>query len=293
MSLSHENKLRFAQLVKENKSILFGRHSPTLTNHDKFAKWKSIYDELVSHGAVIKDVVHLRNTMWGNLKRSTIIKRNANAKTGAAGGKRYTEVDHVVLDILDQNSAYLAGLGQNDEPPLFGSGDGLGHAAGRGSDASLLDVTSESNFNLGMTFATRGPSFPTPGPSFVTPHPPASRLPLQQPAARSSTPVDLETEEAGIQAAVALKKRKRGPPTSLWTEDAYKALKLKKIQKDMEEQELRMDLMRGQIEEARQRAEAEKQRAAFFMKAGLAFDSNHVFQIRSLDQGANEYNFKM
>ena len=268
--LSKENKLRLVQLVNENKALLFGKHGPNLTNNNKLAKWKSIYDELVSHGAVIKDVQYLRDTTWDNLKRSTVKKRNNYANTGAAGGKRYTEVENTILEILDLNSAYLSGLGQEDIAPTFV--DATGHAP----DASFLDITTQSNFNIGASFSA-------PSASFATPHPP-----LQRPE-RSSTPV--ESDLAGTQSTAIPKKRKRGPPTTLWADDTYKEFKMKKIEKDLEEQEIKIELMKIQIVEAhqkveaeKQRCEAEKQRALYYAKARLESGSNPELQMRSQEQ---------
>jgi len=71
----------------------------------------------------------------------------------------------------------------------------------------------------------------------------------------------------------------------LWSDDSYKDLKMKAMEKDIEEKELRMELIRCQIEESRQRAQAEKDRSLFFSKAGLALNRSSEFQIRSTREG--------
>jgi hypothetical protein len=47
----------------------------------------------------------------------------------------------------------------------------------------------------------------------------------------------------------------------------------------LEEQELRVQLMRMQVEESRLRGEAEKEHAEFFQKAGLALENAYDLQI--------------
>jgi hypothetical protein len=55
----------------------------------------------------------------------------------------------------------------------------------------------------------------------------------------------------------------------------------------LEEQELRMQLMKMQVEESRLRCEAEKERAKFFRKAGLAVENAYDLQIN------REYNVRL
>jgi hypothetical protein len=273
--LTNELKIRFANLVKENKDILFGRVTPTLRNIDKYTKWKAIYDELVSHGAVIKDPAYLRDRMWDNLKRGATEKKKKFNRTGGAGGVRYTEYERVTLEILDPESAYMAGIGQRVRQPVFPGVDGISQSDV--NEDSILNTTSQSIFDSTLT-AFQGPSNET--PMFATPRPITTR---------TSSPVRLEVGDAGTATGSAppTKKHKRGHLTNLWASETYKELKVKEIEKNLEEQELRMQLMRMQVEESRLRGEAEKERAEFFRKAGLAVENAYDLQIN------REYNVRL
>ena len=265
--LTPDLKLRLANFVNENKSILFGRVTPTLRNIDKMRKWKSIYEELIAHGAVIKDPAYLRDRMWDGLKRGVMEKRKKFASTGAAGGNRYTDFEKVTLEIMDPDSAHMSGLGQRELPPIFPGSDG--GAQGDVSDdlntttQSVFNTTSQSAFNANLTTMSSAPTF-------------------ARPADRTSSPV--RGNEAST--APAPKRPKRSAPTNLWASDSYKELKIRQMEKELEEQEVRITLMRTQTEESRlrceaeiERCQAEKERASFFSKAGLAVENNYILEI--------------
>jgi hypothetical protein len=258
--LSVEHKLIMAKLLRENKALLFGKHSPQVTNQKKYSKWNEIFYELKSVGANLKDLNYLRQTTWDNMVRSTKKKKFSNESTGAAP-VTMTELDEVILDIIGRDSAALSGLGQEDEPPTFGSRD-------CGDSISPLDISTQSSFNFGASA------------TFATP-----RLP-QQKTARASTPVDamdsVETETlTDTQSASNTKKARKGNPTSLWIDEDYKELKVHQLKKNMDEQDLRMELIRMQIR-------AEKARAIFFEKAGFTLDGHHHMEISS--SGDNNFN---
>ena len=59
-SLTVDQKLKLATLVKDNKDVLFGKYSPTITKVGKHKAWEEIYGEMIAVGAPIKDVSHLR-----------------------------------------------------------------------------------------------------------------------------------------------------------------------------------------------------------------------------------------
>jgi hypothetical protein len=91
-----------------------------------------------------------------------------------------------------------------------------------------------------------------------------------------------ETETpANTHSAASARKKKKGQPTSLWIDEDYKELKVQQLKKNMEEQDLRMELIRMQIR-------AEKARATFFERAGLALEGQHSMEISSTATG--QYN---
>jgi anti-sigma28 factor (negative regulator of flagellin synthesis) len=260
--LSRDHKLILAKLVRDNKALLLGKHSPLVTNQKKHAKWTEIFNDLKSMGANLKDVDYLRQTTWDNMVRSTKKKKVNNESTGAAPATM-TEVDEVILDVIGRDSAALNGLGQDDDAPTFG-------ARNHGDSLSLLDITSQSSFNFEASSR------------FATP-----RLPLQPRAARASTPVDMmESEETQPQVETltethpssGVKKQGKVPQNTLWIDDDYKELKVQHLKQSIEEQQLRMDLIRMQIR-------AEKARATFFEKAGMTLNGQHHMEISSSVEG--------
>ena len=63
MGLTEEQKIEFAILVRDNKDLLFGAFNLSgvkITNHTKHRKWEEIFHQLVSNGAALKNLNHLR-----------------------------------------------------------------------------------------------------------------------------------------------------------------------------------------------------------------------------------------
>lgn len=63
MVLTEQQKIEFAILVRDNKHLLFGSFDGgmKITNHTKHRKWEEIFLQLVSNGAAVKSLNHLRN----------------------------------------------------------------------------------------------------------------------------------------------------------------------------------------------------------------------------------------
>jgi hypothetical protein len=80
------------------------------------------------------------------------------------------------------------------------------------------------------------------------------------------------------------KKRRAGQQTSILVDEDYKMLRVQKMQLDIEEQKLRMELIRTQIEAEKHRSEAELSRNDFFRLAGLSMTGTHTMVIKS-DEG--------
>ncbi len=60
MAWTTGQKLEFVQLLRDNKEVLFGEFSPSVTKESKNRKWEEIADQMRAHGAVFKDIRNLR-----------------------------------------------------------------------------------------------------------------------------------------------------------------------------------------------------------------------------------------
>ena len=76
-------KLWLAVKIQENKVLLFEKFNPKLTLEDKTAKWMEIFEECKAQGLPFtmtcgsddpKDYKHLRNVVWPNLTRTTVVQ---------------------------------------------------------------------------------------------------------------------------------------------------------------------------------------------------------------------------
>ena len=267
--LTRDLKLRLANFVLLHKNVLFARHNSSVRQTDKNTLWKEIHSELVAHGAVLKDANYVRDRAWDNLRSGAIKKKKKLGKTGAAGGDIYTEYDRVTLDIIDPQSAYMAGIQETDTAPRFPGATPFGGAMG-GPNDRFDDTMNTTIQSVDTTFSTQ------PGTSQGPPTRPMFAMPRPL---RTSSPVGTEVEEAAGTQARTSSKRKRGPPQTLWTTDAYKDIKVKQMEMDVEEKQAQINLIRMQLEESRLRGEAEKERAEFFRKAGIALENTYSLQI--------------
>lgn len=266
LPLNAECKLRLATFIKENKDILFARHSASITNAVKTNKWKDCFNMLLSHGAVISSPQYLRDRVWNNQKRGVMEKKSKYNSTGAAGGPRWTDWEKITLEVIDPDSAFMSGLGQIDAAPRMPGAQPLG-AEGQDDEDPF---NSSSQTMLDMSISSTATSF---------------RRPLVPSRNRTSSPIHSETQEnqdsatalGSTSTAVGSRaaKRPKGMGVPIWTSDEYKAAKIEEMNRNREEQSLRMELMRCQLEESRQRANAEKERAEFYRKAGLAIENTH------------------
>ncbi len=60
MVWSDENKEHFVLLLRDNKDLLFGDWSPSVTKAARNRKWTEIASEMTARGAVFKDIRSLR-----------------------------------------------------------------------------------------------------------------------------------------------------------------------------------------------------------------------------------------
>jgi hypothetical protein len=118
--ISKELKLTLAELVRENKKVLFSTFGPTVTKRLKDQTWNEIREHLCSLGSVIPDVKTLRDVEWYNLKKAVLKRYNDSLKTGASGSK-LTQVDEVVMDVVDRESVNVRALNIPDMDLTFNS----------------------------------------------------------------------------------------------------------------------------------------------------------------------------
>lgn len=108
--MNNSDKIYFLSMVKENKDLIFGAFDGSnITMEKKKEAWSDIVVNLRARGVTVKDAVYLRDTTWANLKRAAIAKFDHNNKTGASR-KQLSEVDEMVLDIIDKKSPMAIGL---------------------------------------------------------------------------------------------------------------------------------------------------------------------------------------
>lgn len=76
--MAKDLKSAMLQKIKENKDILFGQFSDTLTKKDKSEGWKEMFEFAISIGAVKKERgwEYVRDTFWPNLRRATMVSIN-------------------------------------------------------------------------------------------------------------------------------------------------------------------------------------------------------------------------
>ena len=81
--MNNTEKLLFFNLVKEKKDVIFRKFSDQITQETKLQAWKDIVEQLKVYNvklAVDKEVSYFRDTVWPNLKRYTMEKRDKRKK---------------------------------------------------------------------------------------------------------------------------------------------------------------------------------------------------------------------
>lgn len=75
MSNRNLKKISFLRKILENKDILFGKFSGSLTQNDKQKKWEEIREFAVSIGLITNDknYTFVRNNTWGNIRKATMV----------------------------------------------------------------------------------------------------------------------------------------------------------------------------------------------------------------------------
>ncbi|KAJ9581681.1 hypothetical protein L9F63_023145 [Diploptera punctata] len=116
------NKENFLRKILENRNILFGTFSPTVTKEIKKTLWREIRDYAVEIGVVTndKDYSYVRDTTWPNMKSRTMLKVDNASRTGMNGGSssKLDNIDQLVLQILGKDSPVIHGLGVEETFPV-------------------------------------------------------------------------------------------------------------------------------------------------------------------------------
>ena len=106
--LTFEQKALMAQMIFNEKEILFGEFGADLTKVEKQEKWMEILVKLNSIGGNVNDYKTLRDNEWSNMKRATekkvqTLASNENkSEDQKINCKPLSPIDDIVLDILDK-----------------------------------------------------------------------------------------------------------------------------------------------------------------------------------------------
>ena len=104
--LTFEQKALMAQMIFNEKEILFGEFGADLTKVEKQEKWMEILVKLNSIGGNVHDYKTLRDNEWSNMKRATekkvqTLASNENkSEDQKINCKPLSPIDEIVLDIL-------------------------------------------------------------------------------------------------------------------------------------------------------------------------------------------------
>lgn len=115
-----QEKIIFLSALKERKEKIFGKFSNEISRESKVGVWNEIVNVLRAHDVTLsrdKPFTYFRDTVWPNLRRYTIEKRDKRRRTGENGGKqmKWTEIDCLVLDIIGEDSPAVVGLSEGLE----------------------------------------------------------------------------------------------------------------------------------------------------------------------------------
>ena len=104
--LTFEQKALMAQMIFNEKEILFGEFGADLTKVEKQEKWMEILVKLNSIGGNVNDYKTLRDNEWSNMKRATekkvqtLASNEDKSEDQKINCKPLSPIDEIVLDIL-------------------------------------------------------------------------------------------------------------------------------------------------------------------------------------------------
>ncbi|KAI1695917.1 myb/SANT-like DNA-binding domain-containing protein [Ditylenchus destructor] len=89
------DKFALFKKIQQNKALLFGKFSNTVTRGAKDAKWEEIRLELVAEGHPYfedKTAKQIKDNLWALSKSRTIAKVDQAKKTGSDGVPKFSDV---------------------------------------------------------------------------------------------------------------------------------------------------------------------------------------------------------
>nr|XP_047127686.1 uncharacterized protein LOC105850525 [Hydra vulgaris] len=243
--LSKELKMVLALKIKDNKDNL-GRYNV------KFKQFRG----------KIEDINQLRSREWDYLRKATIHKFSKSLKTGAEG-IQLTELDNVVLDIVDRKSINVSGIDVPDNNISFGSSDEvipLTSSQPSTSSKEIRSIVSEQSLTAASFISSiSGPRFDKTGTSHLDTY-----------AFTESILQDSPKKKKISTGALKSLKRKQSRE-SLLVDGNFKKLKVsvlglekKKLQK---EQSLRLQLLKLDVALRKQQIRKEKALTKYYTTA--------------------------
>uniref|UniRef100_A0A915CWS4 Regulatory protein zeste n=1 Tax=Ditylenchus dipsaci TaxID=166011 RepID=A0A915CWS4_9BILA len=106
-------KFALFKKIQANKDLLFGKLSNAVTKDAKDKKWEEMRKELIAEGHKefeCKTAVQMRDSMRSVTKTRTIGKLDKAKKTGTGGNQKFTELEKLLLAIVDTESPQVVGL---------------------------------------------------------------------------------------------------------------------------------------------------------------------------------------
>ncbi|KAI1694636.1 hypothetical protein Ddc_21943 [Ditylenchus destructor] len=107
------DKFALFKKIQEHKGILFGKFSPNVTKESKEETWNQIRAELIHDGHEFfreKTTKQMRDSIWSLSKTRTIKKYDNAKKTGMGKIAKFTELEKLVLAIVDAESPQVKGV---------------------------------------------------------------------------------------------------------------------------------------------------------------------------------------
>lgn len=108
---SDNSKIKLLELIRENRTVIFGAFSSSCTKAQKNQLWNDITTKAISLGLIPahRDAKYVREVYWQNIRRRTVQKLDKSRATGAAGGSEniLDDVDNMVIDIIGELIAHI------------------------------------------------------------------------------------------------------------------------------------------------------------------------------------------
>jgi Myb/SANT-like DNA-binding domain len=87
--VTKSQKLGLVQAILDQKELLFGQLTNSITRNAEFQAWTRIREELLSIGGCLEDIKNaaiIRDKIWPNLKNTAFAKHKKRKNTRVKGG---------------------------------------------------------------------------------------------------------------------------------------------------------------------------------------------------------------